>query len=367
MNVPMRIRVLGSAAGGGLPQWNCGCERCVRARAGDPAVPPRTQPSIAVSADGVRWSIVNASPDVRDQLARFPALHPRPGTRDIPLDTILLTNADVDHVLGLLVLRESLPYRIVSTPFVRNALLDHNALLHLLEPAWGIAKLDQPVTLDRDGHLEARFFPVPGKVPTWLSKLASNEPETTVGVRITDLRSGRRLVYAPGIAKLDAGTLAEFEAASCSFVDGTFFRNDELSATAARRARRDGDGPRADRRPRRLAAGARGTARSRRLHPHQQHQPDPRREFARSVAGAAHPHRDRDGRDGTRAVSEAARPLWRRSRVDRPAHRLRWRRSIPSDSSAATPSAAAAGSGTENSTAPMSHALPGPRLRRTPR
>jgi len=226
----MRIRVLGSAAGGGLPQWNCGCERCVRARAGDPAVPPRTQPSIAVSADGVRWSIVNASPDVRDQLARFPALHPRPGTRDIPLDTIVVTNADVDHVLGLLVLRESLPYRIVSTPFVRDALLDHNALLHLLEPAWGIAKLDQPVMLDRDGHLEARFFPVPGKVPTWLAKLAPNQPETTVGVRITDLRSGRRLVYAPGVAKLDAGTLAEFEAASCSFVDGTFFRNDELSA-----------------------------------------------------------------------------------------------------------------------------------------
>jgi len=226
----MRIRVLGSAAGGGLPQWNCGCERCVRARAGDPAVPPRTQPSIAVSADGVRWSIVNASPDVRDQLARFPALHPRPGTRDIPLDTILVTNADVDHVLGLLVLRESLPYRIVSTPFVRDALLDHNALLQLLEPAWGIAKLDQPVMLDRDGHLEARFFPVPGKVPTWLAKLASNQPETTVGLRITDLRSGRRLVYAPGVAKLDAGTLAEFEAASCSFVDGTFFRNDELSA-----------------------------------------------------------------------------------------------------------------------------------------
>ena len=226
----MRIRVLGSAAGGGLPQWNCGCERCVRARAGDPAVPPRTQPSIAVSADGVRWSIVNASPDVRDQLARFPALHPRPGTRDIPLDTILVTNADVDHVLGLLVLRESLPYRIVSTPFVRDALQGHNALFHLLEPAWGIAKLDQPVMLDRDGHLEARFFPVPGKVPTWLAKLASNQPETTVGVRITDLRSGRRLVYAPGVAKLDAGTLAEFEAASCSFVDGTFFRNDELSA-----------------------------------------------------------------------------------------------------------------------------------------
>jgi pyrroloquinoline quinone biosynthesis protein B len=136
----------------------------------------------------------------------------------------------MDHVLGLLVLRESLPYRIVSTPFVRGALLDHDALLRLLEPAWGIAELDQAVMLDRDGHLEARFFPVPGKVPTWLAKLASNQPETTVAVRSTDLRSGRRLVDVPGIAKLDAGTLAEFEAASRAFVDGTFFRNDELSS-----------------------------------------------------------------------------------------------------------------------------------------
>jgi pyrroloquinoline quinone biosynthesis protein B len=225
----IRIRVLGSAAGGGLPQWNCGCANCVRARAGDAAVPPRMQPSIAISADGARWSMLNASPDVREQLARFPGLHPRPGTRDIPLDTIVVTNADVDHVLGLLVLRESLPHRIVSTPWVRDALLEHNALFRLLEPAWGVAKLDQPVQLDRDGHLEARLFPVSGKVPTWLGARASNHPETTTAVRVTDLRSGRRLVYAPGLAKLDAGTLAELEAAACVFVDGTFFTADELS------------------------------------------------------------------------------------------------------------------------------------------
>lgn len=227
----LRVRVLGSAAGGGLPQWNCGCANCARARAGDPAVPPRGQPSIAVSADGARWSIVNASPDVREQMARFPGLHPRPGTRDVPLDTIVVTNPDIDHVLGLLVLRESLPYRIVSTPFVRDLLLEHNAVFRILEPAWGIAKLDQPVALDRDGHLEARLFPVPGKVPTWATKLASNHAEATCAVRITDTRSGKRLVYAPGVAKLDAGTLAELEAAACIFVDGTFFTADELSRT----------------------------------------------------------------------------------------------------------------------------------------
>ena len=227
----MKIRVLGSSAGGGLPQWNCGCALCVRARAGDPDVPPRSQPSIAVSADGVRWSLVNASPDVREQLARAPGLHPRPGTRDVPIDTVLLTNADLDHVLGLLVMREALPHRIVSTRWVRDALLSHNAVFRLLEPAWGVAKLDEPVRLDRDGRLEARLFPVPGKVPLHLEGLAANHAEATAGARITDLETGRRLVYAPGVKALDGGAKAELEAASVCFVDGTFFTEGELAAT----------------------------------------------------------------------------------------------------------------------------------------
>lgn len=227
---PMKVRVLGSSAGGGLPQWNCGCERCVRARAGDTAVPQRTQPSLAVSADGRRWSLVNASPDVRQQLAAFPALHPRPGTRDLPLDTVLLTNADLDHVLGLLVMRESLPHRIVSTRWVRDALLDHNAVFRLVEPAWGTLKLDEPVFLDRDELLEARLFPAPGKVPTHLGERVANAPEATVGVRITDVRSGRRLVYVPGTRSIE-GVAAELEAAAVAFVDGTFYTPDELSAS----------------------------------------------------------------------------------------------------------------------------------------
>jgi pyrroloquinoline quinone biosynthesis protein B len=224
----MRVRVLGSAAGGGLPQWNCGCRNCVRARAGDPAVPPRAQPSLAVSADGVRWSLANATPDVREQLARTPALHPRPGTRDVPLDTIVLTNADLDHAMGLLVLRESLPYRIVTTAWVRRALLQHNAVFRLLEPAWQVARLDEPFLLDRGDALEARLFPVPGKVPGWLGDLEKNGPEATVGLRLTDRRSGRRLVYAPGIQRLDEGTLAELVAADLRFVDGTFHTEHEL-------------------------------------------------------------------------------------------------------------------------------------------
>ncbi len=227
----MKVRVLGSSAGGGLPQWNCGCALCVRARAGDPDVPPRTQPSIAVSATGARWSLVNASPDVRDQLARAPALHPRPGTRDVPIDTVLLTNADLDHVLGLLVMREALPYRIVSTHWVRDALLSNNAVFRLLAAAWSGVKLDEPVLLDREGHLEARLFPIPGKVPLHLEAFADNHAEATVGARITDLRTGRRLVYAPGVKSLDDGTYSELEAAAACFVDGTFFTDGELATT----------------------------------------------------------------------------------------------------------------------------------------
>ncbi len=226
----MKIRVLGSCAGGGLPQWNCGCANCVRARRGAASVPPRTQPSLAVSADGARWSILNAAPDIRHQLAAFPGLQPRPGTRDIPLDSVLLSSVELDHVLGLLVLREAQPYRIVSTPWMRDAVLEHNAAWRLLEPAWGVAKLDEPIALDRGDQLEASLFPVPGKLPRYLDGLATLHPEANCGVRLTDTRSRRRLVYVPGLQSLDAGTLAELEAADCVFLDGTFYRNDELSS-----------------------------------------------------------------------------------------------------------------------------------------
>jgi pyrroloquinoline quinone biosynthesis protein B len=224
----VKVRVLGSAAGGGLPQWNCGCANCARARAGDPAVPPRSQPSLALSADGARWSLVNASPDVRDQLAHAPPLWPRAGTRDVPLDTVVVTNADLDHVLGLLVLREALPHRIVTTAWIQGALLAHNAAFRLLEPAFHAVLLDAPFPLDRDERLEARLFPVPGKVPGWLGALASNAPEATLGLRVTDRASGRRLVVAPGVRSLDSGTWAELSAAELRFVDGTFWSGDEL-------------------------------------------------------------------------------------------------------------------------------------------
>jgi len=226
----MKVRVLGSCAGGGLPQWNCGGDNSVRARRGDPDVPARTQPGLAVSADGMRWSILNAGPDLRVQLAAFPALHPKPGTRDVPLDTVALTSAELDHVLGLLVLREALSFRIVSTRWVRDAILGHNAAWRLLEPVWGAAPLDAPIALDRSGTLELRFFPVPAKVPGYLRDLAKPHAETTTGMRITERTTGARLAFVPGLSSLDSATAAELAAADVRFVDGTFFTADELRA-----------------------------------------------------------------------------------------------------------------------------------------
>ena len=157
-----------------------------------------------------------------------PLLPPRAGTRDVPLDNVLLTSGELDQSLGLLVLREALSYQVLSTRWVRDGLLEHNAAWRLLEPVWSTLPLDTAIGLDRQALLEARFFPVTPKIPSFLTGLAKSSPETTLGLRITDTRSGRRLVFAPGLASLDDATLAELEAADCRFVDGTFFSDDEL-------------------------------------------------------------------------------------------------------------------------------------------
>ena len=126
----MWLRVLGSAAGGGSPQWNCGCPVCAAVRSG--AGVPRTQSSVAVSADHRRWFLINASPDVRTQIEAFPGLHPH-GDRTTPLQAVLLTDAELDHTLGLLLLREADALRLYATPAVQKTLCDGSGLLRTLE------------------------------------------------------------------------------------------------------------------------------------------------------------------------------------------------------------------------------------------
>jgi pyrroloquinoline quinone biosynthesis protein B len=220
------IRVLGSAAGGGFPQWNCGCPGCRAVRDGSRPCRPRTQSSVAVSADRRRWFLLNASPDVRTQIESFPALHPRDG-RATPLEAVLLTDAELDHTLGLLLLREGRGLDVHSTEAVRDTLVNGTSLLRTLEAycpvRWHPVVPEADVLLG-DG-LSYRAFDVP---TTKRARFGSQtEKGRVVGYRLTDERSGRSAVYLPGVQSLTA-VRDELGDCACLLVDGTCWHDDEL-------------------------------------------------------------------------------------------------------------------------------------------
>ncbi|MBW4974235.1 pyrroloquinoline quinone biosynthesis protein PqqB [Roseovarius mucosus] len=218
--------ILGAAAGGGLPQWNCGCENCNLAR--DGKIPASTQSSLAVTTDGVRWVILNASPDIRAQLAANPALHPR-SLRDTPIAGVLLTNGDIDHVAGLLSLREQQPFTLYATGEIHGVLAD-NPLMQAVDPARvprvAIA-LNEPVPLLPG--LTATLFAVPGKVPLYLegeTVQTDLEGEQTTGVHLQ--AEGRNIFYIPGCAAVTDRLAARLRGADMVFFDGTLWRDDEM-------------------------------------------------------------------------------------------------------------------------------------------
>lgn len=223
----MRVRVLGSGAGGGVPQWDCACDNCSLARAGDPRVKRRTQDSIAISARGDRWLLVNASPDVRAQIESFPPLQPR-ASRDTRIAAIALTNGDLDHVLGLLSLRE---LRVLATDRVREGLVDRNAMFRTLartsDPlTWTRLELGREIVLD-DVGVAVRAFPVAGKLPPHLAGLVEPSPEDNVALCVRDLASSRTTVVATTIGSLD-GLDAILDGADALLLDGTFWSDEEL-------------------------------------------------------------------------------------------------------------------------------------------
>ncbi|MDP9152234.1 MAG: pyrroloquinoline quinone biosynthesis protein PqqB [Myxococcota bacterium] len=226
----MRARILGSGAGGGVPQWNCGCANCTLARARDPRVAARSQDSVAVAARGDRWLLVNASPDIRQQIESFPDLWPR-SPRDTPIAAIALTNGDLDHVVGLLTLRESQPLRILATQRVRSGLVEHNAVLRTLartpeQVAWTSLEARGEVVLD-DVGLGVTALPIRGKLPLHLVGVVDASPEDNVALRVRDLASGRTMVIATAVGVLD-GVLPLLEGADAVLFDGTFWSDDEL-------------------------------------------------------------------------------------------------------------------------------------------
>lgn len=225
----MRIRVLGSAAGGGLPQWNCGCANCVAARSRDPRVRARTQDSLAVSADGEHWHLINASPDILRQIEDNTVLQPR-ALRHSPIRSIVLSNGDLDHVLGLFSLRESWPLVLCATAAVRRGLEDRNAIFRTLQRftdqvVWRELPLQREIALDRGLAVEAR--PAPGKLPVHLTALCPPSPEDNVSLWLRDTATGKRAVYL-GATSSAGGLEKALDGVDCVFFDGTFWSSDEL-------------------------------------------------------------------------------------------------------------------------------------------
>ncbi len=251
----MRVRLLGTAAGGGFPQWNCGCPLCSKARSRDVSTPPRSQSSVAVSADGTSWFLLNASPDVRHQIESFPELlPPRGAVRGTSLEGVLVTNADLDHVLGLFMLREGGAVDVHATATVRRALEQGLRLTDVLSHYGGLRWHEPPSEPrplpKRDGSpsgLLYEAFEVPGKLPRYAGGAAG--PGSAVGYLLLDPATQGRLAFIPDLAGLTEGVLARLKGCAAVLMDGTLFDEDEMvrlgasTLTASRMAHLPVGGP----------------------------------------------------------------------------------------------------------------------------
>ena len=235
----MRALILGSAAGGGFPQWNCACALCRGVRDGTRGLSARTQTSVAVSSDGARWFLLCASPDVRAQLEAARPLWPR-GLRGSPIEGVLLPSADVDATAGLLSLREGEPIQLIGTERVLTAFLEQNVLAATLrrtpsQLAVGTLPLGSEVALrDRSGAatgLVASAFPARGKSPPHLAA-RRYEREDNVGFSIRDEATGESIAFAPCVGEVDDAIVAAVDGASALLFDGTFWSEDELARVA---------------------------------------------------------------------------------------------------------------------------------------
>ena len=231
----MRILILGAAAGGGFPQWNCACSTCAAFWRGEEGGTARSQSSIAVTADDENWVVFNASPDMREQIIARPQMHPRPerGLRDSPIASVVLTNGDLDHVAGLLSLREKHPLGLHMTGEIANV-IDANPVFAALDPAFVTRNriaLDAP--FEPVPGVTVKLFAVPGKVPLYME---GENPEgmidtqmvgeQTVGAEITG--GGKRAMYIPGCAAVPNDLKARIEGADLLMFDGTLWTDDEM-------------------------------------------------------------------------------------------------------------------------------------------
>jgi pyrroloquinoline quinone biosynthesis protein B len=228
----MHIRVLGSAAGGGFPQWNCNCRNCDGVRKGTIRARPRTQSSIAVSADRVDWTLFNASPDLLTQFRAFRELQPARAVRDTAVRAIVLIDAQIDHTTGLLMLREGGRLAVHCTPEVREDLSRGHPIFNVLDHFCGVDwhPIDPGATFSIEGMGQLSFAAVAlrSKPPPYSPRRNEPRPGDNIGVRIADPHTGRSLFYAPGLGEIEPHLRPFLEGADCLMLDGTFWTDDEL-------------------------------------------------------------------------------------------------------------------------------------------
>ena len=235
----LHVLVLGAAAGGGVPQWNCNCENCRRARSVDRQL-RSTQASVAVSADGEHWFLINASPDLRQQIIDNPQLHPRKGLRDTPISGVVLTNGDVDAIAGLLHLREGAAFTIYGHERILSVLRD-NSIFNVLDPRLvkrEAIDLERPFELVRpDGTgsgIEVVAFAVPGKIPLYLEDGAAQgggfgtAAGDTLGLHVRNRRNGAHFFYLTACARVSPELAERIRGAPLVFFDGTLWQDDEM-------------------------------------------------------------------------------------------------------------------------------------------
>ena len=233
----MKIIVLGSAAGGGFPQWNCNCRNCDGYRKGKVRAYPRTQSSIAVSGNGKDWLLVNASPDILAQVRATPALQPARDKRDTGIAAVLLMDAQIDHVTGLLMLREGKPLALHCTSSVwsdlNNGLPLVQVLSHYCSVKWNPVPIDrtgQAMAIDIPGFEDITITPLPlkSKAPPYSPHRNNPERGDNIGIVIEDRTSGKKAFYAPGLGEIEPHVQNAMRAADCVLVDGTFWTEDEM-------------------------------------------------------------------------------------------------------------------------------------------
>lgn len=240
----MHVKILGSAAGGGFPQWNCACPNCHSLRAGTFRGKPRTQTQVAISADSRSWFLLGASPDLRAQIEATPELHPRQqpsekAPRDSPIAGVVLLNADLDHVLGLLLMRELQPLRVHATKSVRRILTKDNSMFAMLQRvpnqvSWIEFMPGSQFSLlcpsADDSGLRCRAIPLGSHFPAYVSppRRSQLHPlESSLGV-IVESSSGKRLAFFPAVPEIDKNVIKLLDSADLILFDGTFWTADEL-------------------------------------------------------------------------------------------------------------------------------------------